>query len=95
MTARIGVLEMDLVLPGINSLKGKRRIIASLKDRVRRRFNVSVAEVDLNDLHQRSILAVAAVCNDGNYLNSLLGKVLLFVQSEHRVSLVEQRIEVF
>lgn len=94
MAGRIGVLEMDLVLPGVDSLKDKRRVLSSLKDRIRGKFNVSVAEVDMNDIHQRAVLAVAAVSNDGRYINALLDKVLLLVRSEHRITLARHSIEV-
>ena len=94
MAARVGLLEMDLALPGVRSLKEKRRIISSLKDRIRERFNVSVAEVEYCDEHRRSLIAVAAVANDGGYVNGLLDRVLGLARAEHRVSLVDYGIEV-
>lgn len=95
MHARIGVLEMELALPGIHALKEKRAILKSLKDRLRNRFNVAVAEVAMNDAHQRAVLAAAAVANDGSHLNGLLDAVLAAARSRRDLVLVDFRIEVF
>ena len=95
MTCRLGLLQMDLSLPGVRSLKEKRRILLSLKDRIRDKFNASVSEVGMNDQHQRAVLAVVSVANDSAYLNGLLDKVLALVRSEHRASLVHHTIDIF
>ncbi|MBN1807939.1 MAG: DUF503 domain-containing protein [Planctomycetes bacterium] len=91
----VGILKLSLFAGEARSLKDKRRIVAALKDRVRNRFNVSVAEVDFQDLHQRCMLAVAAVSNDGRYLNGQLDAVLDFVTKDHRIVLLSHEIEVF
>jgi uncharacterized protein YlxP (DUF503 family) len=57
----IGVLTLELHLPESNSLKSKRIIIKSLKDRIKNKFNVSIAEIDGNDLWQRCVLGAACV----------------------------------
>ena len=95
MACRLGLLQMDLSLPGVRSLKEKRRILLSLKDRIRDKFNASVSEVDMNDVHKRAVLAVASVANDSAYINGLLDKVLGLVRSEHRASLIDYTIEIF
>ena len=45
----IGVCKLEICIPGNNSLKGKRQVLKSIKDRIRNKFNVSIAEVDKND----------------------------------------------
>ena len=60
MTSIVLVSEVQLFLPESHSLKHKRAVLSSLKERLHNRFNVSVAEVDHNDLWQRSTLALAA-----------------------------------
>jgi uncharacterized protein YlxP (DUF503 family) len=70
----------DLHLPGSRGLKEKRMVLASLKSRIRREFEVSAAEVDHQDLLQRAALAVAAVGPDQPPLDALLQKVLTFVE---------------
>src|SRR5205809_6806080 len=68
----VGVCTIDLHLPGTGSLKGKRQILLSLKDRLKRTYNVSIAEVDGNDLWQRAVVGVACVSNDGSHARQML-----------------------
>jgi uncharacterized protein len=71
----IGLLTLDVHIPGARSLKDKRRVLRNLEARVRGRFNVSVAEVEHQDLWQRSRLAVVSVNNDADHLVSTLDAV--------------------
>ena len=89
----IGVCTIDLYIPDSGSLKTKRHSLKSLKDRIRSRFNVSVAEVDHNDLWQKTSLAVAAVSNDKAHLNQTLDHVLNLVRSVPEVDLLDYQIE--
>ena len=57
----VGLLHLDLHLPGVRSLKGKRHILRSLEARLRNRFNVAIAEVEHQDLWQRARLAIVSV----------------------------------
>ena len=91
----IGVCTMEMHIPESGSLKTKRHSIKSLKDRIRARFNVSVAEVDNNALWQKASLAVAAVSNDRSHLNQTLDHVLDLVRSVPEVSLLDYQIEIF
>lgn len=89
----IGVCTIDLHIPDSGSLKTKRHSLRSLKDRIRSRFNVSVAEIDHNDLWQKTSLAVAAVSNDKAHLNKTLDHVLNLVRSVPEVDLLDYQIE--
>jgi uncharacterized protein len=60
----IGVLTLEIYVEESHSLKEKRHVVKSLKDRLRDRFNVSVAEIDHLDSWQASVLAVVTVSND-------------------------------
>ena len=91
----IGVCTIEMHIPESGSLKTKRHSLKSLKDRIRSKFNVSVAEVDHNDLWQKASLAVAAVSNDKSYLNQTLDHVLELVRSVPEVSLLDYHIEIF
>ncbi len=71
----------DLHLPGSRGLKEKRMVLRSLKSRIRNEFEVSVAEVDGQDLTQRGQLAVAVVGPDQAPLDALLQKILGFVEA--------------
>jgi uncharacterized protein YlxP (DUF503 family) len=79
----VGVLRLTLHLPEPGSLKSKRHVIRSAVDRVRAKFNVSIAEVAENDLWQKSVIGVAAVGNDHGFVNEVLDKVADFVASMH------------
>ncbi len=79
----VGVLRLTLHLPSPGSLKSKRHLLRSAIDRVKARFNVSIAEVAENDLWQKSVLGVSAVGNDHAFVNESLDKVADFVASMH------------
>ncbi len=90
----VGVCHIDLVIHGNRSLKGKRKVIKSIKERVKGRFNVSVAEVDDHELWQRSKLGISAVGKDNSYVNSLLERVLNFIESMSLAEIVHSDIEI-
>ena len=75
----------DLSLPECRSLKDKRRVVKSLKDRIRERFNVSVAETAYQDVWTRAQLSVALVTTDGASPDSIISKLDRFIEGEHRV----------
>lgn len=79
----VGVLRLTLYLPAPGSLKSKRHLVRSAIDRVKARFNVSIAEVAENDLWQKSVIGVTAVGNDHAFVNESLDKVADFVASVH------------
>ena len=68
----LGVLRLGLLVPGARSLKDKRRAVASVRDRLKARHNVSVAEVGHLEDHTRAVLAVALVGNDPRFVRSVL-----------------------
>ncbi len=63
--AAVGIVSIELHLPGARSLKDKRKIVQGLIDRLHHRHRVSIAETALHDLHQRAELTIAAVASDG------------------------------
>ena len=75
----------DLSLPECRSLKDKRRVVKSLKDRIRGRFNVSVAETAHQDVWTRAQLSVALVTTDSASPDSVISKLDRFIEGEHRV----------
>ena len=89
----IGTMTMSLVIRDSQSLKDKRRVIKSLKDQIRNKFNVSVAEVDCQDHHQHAVLGFAIVSGDGRFANTVLNKVVDFVQLFHQIQLVDYEVE--
>jgi hypothetical protein len=89
----VGVLQLELYIGDAMSLKDKRRVIKSLKDRIAQGHNVSVAEVGYLDQHRRSMLAVAMVSNDSGYVEGALSKLVDFVRTVSRAELVEYQID--
>jgi len=72
----VGLLTLELYIPDAQSLKEKRQVLRSLKDRLRREFNVAVAELDHHDTWQRSVVGVVTISNEEKHLNEMLQKVL-------------------
>lgn len=90
----VKVLTIDILIPGSSSLKEKRFVTSSLKTRLRRKFNVSVAEVDYHDKWQRVMLAVAMVGVDRRTVDAACDKVLRFIEADHRVSVADTTQEI-
>jgi len=78
----IGVATWELQLPGAHSLKDKRMVVRSLKDRIRKKFNVSVAETDHQDTWTRCELTVATVGTDNAFVDSVLDRVDDLIEAE-------------
>ena len=70
----VGVLRLTLYIHGAASLKDKRQVLRKVTDRLRSRFNVSVAEVGDNDVWQRAVIGICAVANDHRFVNEVLDK---------------------
>jgi uncharacterized protein YlxP (DUF503 family) len=91
----VGSLQIDLMLSESRSLKDKRRVIQSLKRRLQDRFNVSVAEVEHGDLHQRCVLGVAAVSNEQRGMHSMFDSIVDVVRACPEVSLIDYQREFY
>ena len=89
----VGVLQLELSVPDAFSLKDKRRVVKSLKDRIAHGHNVSIAEVGALDEHRRAILGVAMVSNDSRYVEGALSKLVDFVKAVPQVSLQDYQID--
>ncbi len=77
----VGLCTIELSLPGNDSLKGKRSILKSILARLRREFNVSVAEVGDNDRWRSAVLGVVCVSNSTEYAHGLLTKVVGWLEN--------------
>jgi len=90
----IGLLTLELRIPGSHSLKDKRQVIQSLIETTRRRFNASVAEVDHQDAWQTAGIGIACVANEKRFLDEVLARIETFVESEPRVEVVRSEVEI-
>ncbi|MBI5051066.1 MAG: DUF503 domain-containing protein [Nitrospirae bacterium] len=89
----VGILTLELHLTEADSLKAKRFVLRSFKDRVRNKFNVSIAEVDGNDLWQRSVIGVACVANETKIIQQTLSRIRDMASSIPSVEMINSRIE--
>jgi uncharacterized protein len=89
----VGICRISLIIHDNHSLKGKRQVLKSIVEKVKNRFNVSVAEVGDNELWQRAELGVSAVGNDKAFINSVLDKVMNFIENLHLAEIVDHNIE--
>jgi len=85
----VGVIAWELHIDGCNSLKEKRAILRSLKDRLRARHNVSVAETDYQDTWQRAELSAAIVSSDRRRAQGMLSRINSAVESDLRVRIID------
>ncbi len=79
MLVAVGLFEIHIEYA--QSLKEKRMVVKSLRDKLRHRFEISASEVALHDVHQRARIAVAFVSNDGATAEALLDKIRAFVET--------------
>ncbi len=90
----VGICTLELSLPGNDSLKDKRSVLKPLVVRMRREFNISVAEVGDQDVWRSATLGVAAVSNDQAYLHGLFEKLVAWIDHSHaQVEVVDWQIE--
>ncbi len=89
----VGTCRIELEIPANRSLKGKRQVLKSIKDRVRSRFNVSIAEVDHLDQWQRATLAIACVGNDSRVVNGVLSKVVDIIEDCPQTLILDYEID--
>ena len=91
----VGVCQIKLRIPENLSLKGKRQVIKPIITRVQNKFNVSVAEIENQDLWQLSTLGVSVVSDDSRFSNEVLSKVVNFVtEGNFDVEILDYAIEI-
>ena len=89
----VGLCTVELFIPDGHSLKDKRRVLQSVKSRVRDKFNVSVAEVGDQDLWQKAILGLACVANESAHVNQVLDQAVNLIRAVPTIQLVRSHIE--
>jgi uncharacterized protein YlxP (DUF503 family) len=90
----VGICKVEIFLPGLNSLKSKRRIINSIKSKIRSKFNVGISEIDFLDKWQRALLGIAAVSNDSKFLRATLSKVLEHIRDVSDINILDWSIQI-
>jgi uncharacterized protein len=90
----VGLLTLELHIPDAQSLKDKRQVVRSLKDKLRREFNVAVAELEHHDVWQRSVIGVVTLSNEEKHLKEVLQNVLEKADGILGSMLINQAIEI-
>ena len=83
----VGLLLLDCYIPESQSLKDKRRVLSSLSERLRRQFNIAIAEVEFQDQWQRARLAVVLVNTNWRMLQSSMSKLTEYIDRDRRVEI--------
>jgi len=83
----VGLLLLDCYIPESQSLKDKRRILSSLSERLRRQFNIAIAEVEYQDQWQRAQLAIVLVNTNWRMLQSSMSKLTEYIDRDRRVEI--------
>jgi uncharacterized protein YlxP (DUF503 family) len=90
----VGTLKIEFMLFDNRSLKGKRKVVKSMVDKVKARFNVSIAEVGANDKWQKIELGISAVGNDRRHIDSSLNHILSFLDSLCLAEIVNTEMDI-
>jgi uncharacterized protein YlxP (DUF503 family) len=91
----LGLLNVSLHIPESQSLKHKRMVLKSLKERIKVRFNVSLSEVEGQDTWQTAVLAIAMVNGDRKFIDASFQKILLFIEGSGSVHICEQMVNYY
>lgn len=90
----IGSCKVYLNAPFSHSLKEKRTVVKSIIDKVRHKFNVSIAEIEDQDLHQSIVIGFAVVSNSSSHANSMMQGVINYIEENTSASLVDIYTEI-
>ncbi|HOP99271.1 MAG TPA: DUF503 domain-containing protein [Acetivibrio clariflavus] len=90
----IGVCKVILTIDEVYSLKEKRHIVKSLIERIKSRFNASVAEVDLNDKWKRAVIGISCVSNESRHADSMMANIVNFIENDGRAVLFDYSTEI-
>ena len=91
----VGICKIKLRLPDNTSLKGKRQVVKSVVARLKNKFNISVAEVENNDLWQLATIGIAVISNDQRFTNEVLSKAVdLVVSNQGDFEMLDYEIEI-
>ncbi|HLR21525.1 MAG TPA: DUF503 domain-containing protein [Tissierellaceae bacterium] len=89
----VGTCSIKLRIFETFSLKEKRQVIKSVIGRLKSRFNISVAEMDLHDNWQIAMIGFACVTNNTKHANETISKVLRFIDADSRIEIIDSNIE--
>ena len=89
----VGIVKLELRIPHSRSLKAKRSVVKKVLERTRARFNVTVAEVDKQDVYSRAVIGCAMVGSDQRYVNGAVDKILDFIEGLAVAEVLSETVE--
>lgn len=90
----IGTAKIYLYASWVHSLKEKRMIVKSLVDKVKHRYNISIAEIENQDMHQTVVLGIACVSNNTRHANSMIQNVVEYIEDNTQALVEKVEIEI-
>jgi len=91
----IGLLRIEFIIPSVNSLKGKRSLIKRMKSRVRKEFNVAVAEIDNLNNFGKGTIGFTTLSKDREMPQKILNRVEEYVDKYFNIIVIDRLIELF
>jgi uncharacterized protein YlxP (DUF503 family) len=90
----IGTLKFEIIIPGSSSLKDKRRVVQSLQNRIKSKFNVSIAEVDYHDKWQRTVIGLCFVNSEKKEIENIREKIKEIVFNNTDIMVINELSEI-
>jgi len=90
----VGIVQVEIFLYEVNSLKEKRHIVKSLIERLKSRFNISIAETSDLDIWNKGVIGFSVVGNSSYFVDSNISRVLNFIDNDGRLEIINQSIEI-
>jgi len=91
----IGLLQLEMLLPETRSLKDKRSVLSRIKNQVRNKFNVAIAELKYGDQWGRTLLGITTISNDGKIVHQLLDEVENLIENQFPIQILSRKVELF
>lgn len=88
----VGVLTVDLFIGASHSLKEKRRVLKSVIERIKVRYNVSIAEIGAQDTWQRATLGIAMISNERAFIHKVLDAVVNFIELQGALVITDYQV---
>ncbi|MFO7886961.1 MAG: DUF503 domain-containing protein [Eubacteriales bacterium] len=88
----ISVCQVEIYIYESNCLKDKRRILKSIIDRLKSKYNITIAETDYNEKWNRSVITFAAVSNSGKFSDKVIYKVLRIIENDDRIEVTKNEL---
>lgn len=88
-----GICKISIHIPGSNSLKDKRQVVKGIKDKIRHNFNVSIAEVEDQELWQKAVFGISCVANKQNHIAEVFSEIIKIINNNGEIYILDSQIE--